>query len=113
MNQQNLVLMKFPFSNQEESKIRPGIIISNNEYNDKKQAVLVCAITSNLTDEEYSILIENKDLLNGSILIKSKIRADKILLIEKKLIIKVLAKLNDEVFDSLVEKIATIIKRIN
>ncbi|MBS3171222.1 type II toxin-antitoxin system PemK/MazF family toxin [Candidatus Woesearchaeota archaeon] len=113
MNQQNLVLMKFPFSNQEESKIRPGIIISNNEYNDKKQDVLVCAITSNLTDEEYSILIENKDLLNGSILIKSKIRADKILLIEKKLIIKVLAKLNDEVFDSLVEKIATIIKRIN
>lgn len=113
MNQQNLVLMKFPFSNQEESKIRPGIIISNNEYNDKKQDVLVCAITSNLTDEEYSILIENKDLLNGSILIKSKIRADKILLIEKKLIIKVLAKLNDEVFDSLVEKIVTIIKRIN
>ena len=113
MNQQNLVLMKFPFSNQEESKIRPGIIISNNEYNDKKQDVLVCAITSNLTYEEYSILIENKDLLNGSILIKSKIRADKILLIEKKLIIKVLAKLNDEVFDSLVEKIVTIIKRIN
>jgi len=111
MNQQDLVWVKFPFSNLEESKIRPAIIISNNSYNEVKRDVLICAITSNLYSEKYSLIIDNKNLLGGDLKIKSKIRGDKILLINKKLIIKSFGKLNNETFDNLIKEVISLINR--
>ena len=111
MDQQDLVWVQFPFSNLEESKVRPAVIISNNAYNTKKQDVLICAITSNLEEEAYSILIDRSNLKSGNLPIKSKIRADKIILLEKRRIIKTFARLDDKTFDILIDEIIKLARR--
>ena len=111
MDQQDLVWVRFPFSNLEESKVRPAVIISNNAYNKKKQDVLICAITSNLEEEAYSILIDRSNLKSGNLPIKSKIRADKIILLEKRRIIKAFAMLDDSTFDKLIDEIIKLARR--
>ena len=111
MNQQDIVWVKLPFSSLEESKIRPAVVLSNNEYNKKSEDIIICAITSKLDQKEYSVIIDSGNLSSGSLPIKSRIRADKILQIEKKLVIKSFAKLDDKTFDALAEQIINLIQR--
>lgn len=111
MNQQDVVWVRLPFSSLEKSKIRPAVVVSNNEYSKRSQDAIVCAITSKLEEKQYGIVIDNSNLSSGKLPIKSRIRADKILQIEKKLIIKSFAILNDKTFDELVNEIIRLVKR--
>jgi len=111
MNQQDLVWVKLPYSDLRQSKVRPALIVSNNDYNNSNPDVVVCAVTSKLKESKYSILIENKDLSSGTLPIKSRVRADKILQIEKDLAIRPFAKLDNKMFDNVVGKIADLLKR--
>ncbi len=111
MNQQDIVIANISFSNLVESKIRPAVVISNNDYNKRNQDILVCAITSNIDDKPYTILIDSSNLSNGKLPMKSRIKADKILQIEKKLVIKTFAKLDNKTFDVLSQEIYNLIKR--
>lgn len=111
MNQQDLVWVRLPFTSLEESKIRPAVIVSNNEYNERHEDVVVCAITSKLEETPYSILINQENLSSGRLPVKSRIRADKIMQIEKSLIIRDFARLNNKTFDTLTEMIMNLVKR--
>ena len=111
MNQRDLIWVRLPFSSLKESKVRPAIIVSNDSYNSKSEDVVVCAITSNLEEKEYSILIDNSSLSSGRLRLSSKIRADKIIQIEKELIIRPFARLNDGAFDRFIEEIKKLIQR--
>ena len=86
MKQQEIIWVKLPFSSFEESKVRPAVVVSNDNYNTKTQDVVVCAITSKLEEKSYTVLIDNKNLSEGKLPLKSRIRADKIMQIEKNLI---------------------------
>ena len=111
MNQQELVWVKLPFSNLRESKVRPALIVSNDRYNKSNPDIIVCAITSKLKESPYSVLIESNDLSSGNLPIKSRVRADKIMQIEKGLIIKAFAKLESKAFDKVINEIVDLVRR--
>ena len=111
MNQQDLVWVKLPFSNLRESKVRPALVVSNNSYNKFNPDIVVCAITSKLKENAYSVLIENKDLSSGNLPIKSRVRADKIMQIEKEIVIRTFAKLESKAFDKVINEIVKLVKR--
>ena len=111
MNQQDLVWVKLPFSDFRQSKVRPALVVSNNSYNKSNLDVVVCAVTSKLKESEYSVRVDNKDLSSGNLPIKSRVRADKILQIEKYLVIRPFAKLENKVFDKVIDKVGELIKR--
>jgi len=80
MLKNDIVLVPFPFTNQEEFKVRPAVIISNNEYN-KHDDLIVCGITSNTEKQKYAIpLLDLK--------IPSVVRVDRLLRIDKQLVHK-------------------------
>lgn len=111
MNQQDLVWVKLPFTSLEESKTRPAVVVSNNDYNKKQDDVVVCAVTSKLEETPYSVFIEQRNLSTGRLPVKSKIRGDKIMQVEKTLIIRSFGKLDDETFDALIGEITNLVKR--
>ena len=47
MEQRDLLLVPFPFSDQKGKKVRPVIVISNDEFNNNSEDVLVVGVTSN------------------------------------------------------------------
>ena len=98
--QQDIVIVPFPFTDLSSTKQRPVLILSKNEYNQKGGDVITCGITSNLDNKEYSILIDNSSLAEGSIPVKSRIKIDKLFTISKLLVRKKVAKLNNEQFES-------------
>lgn len=111
MKQQDLVWVRLPFSSLEESKVRPAVVVSNDYYNANSRDVIVCAVTSKLEEKLYSILIDNKNLSQGKLPLKSRIRADKIMQIEKKIIINSFAQLDNKTFDLLVKEVVNLVQR--
>lgn len=111
MKQQDLVWVKLPFSILEESKVRPAVLVSNDEYNKRSQDVIVCAVTSKIDEKPYSIIIDNKNLSQGKLPLKSRIRADKIMQIEKNLIISTFAQIDNKTYDALIEEVKKLIVR--
>lgn len=111
IKQQDIVWIIFPYSDMQETKFRPAVVVSNNNYNKNNPDIVACAVTSKLREREYSILLDKSNLASGNLPLKSRIRADKIMQIEKSLVAKSFAHLNDKTFDSLIREIKKLIKR--
>ncbi len=77
VKQRDIILIKFPFSDLTGAKVRPALVISNNQYNSSKLDAVVVAMTSNISLSEYKVFVENKDLESGNLPLKSAARVDK------------------------------------
>ena len=62
MNQRDLLLVPFPFSDQSGKKVRPVVVVSNDNFNEHSEDLIVLGITSNITNDKYTLLLNNKDL---------------------------------------------------
>ena len=109
MNQKELVWIEFPYSDFSQRKIRPALIVSNNNYNSKNEDFVVCALTSNNKKTDYSVQIDNTSISKGKLAVPSKVKADKIMQINKKLALKSFAKIKDKNFKEVIIKIKKLI----
>jgi mRNA interferase MazF len=96
-----------------DSKFRPALVVSNDEHNENNADVVICAITSKLDKNDYGVFIGDKNIENGKMPLKSLIRADKILCVEKSIIEKPFARLGVKTFDEVTESILKLLKRRN
>ncbi|MGI0057975.1 MAG: type II toxin-antitoxin system PemK/MazF family toxin [Nitrosarchaeum sp.] len=96
--QRDIVLLNFPFSNIKQSKVRPALVLSNDKYNIKSKDILVVPLTSNLEQTNYDMLITNKNLEKGNLIVESRVRVDKIFSVEKKLVKMNIGQVNNPTF---------------
>lgn len=108
VKQRTICLVPIPFTDLHSFKRRPVLVLSNNEYN-RKDDLIVSAITSNINYNDYSIKIEQKNMETGKLLKTSMVRFDKIYTIHKSLIIKEFGLLEKSLFNKIVKKIERII----
>ncbi|MBN1941194.1 MAG: type II toxin-antitoxin system PemK/MazF family toxin [Candidatus Diapherotrites archaeon] len=111
MKQQEIAWVKIPFSDFSETKLRPALIVSNNDYNSKAEDIVVCAITSNIQKAEYSVQLSQKDFIEGNLPIESRIKADKIMQINKKLTLRAFAKISEKKFDETIAEIKKLLAK--
>ncbi|NJM77115.1 MAG: type II toxin-antitoxin system PemK/MazF family toxin [Acaryochloridaceae cyanobacterium RU_4_10] len=109
VNQRDIVLINFPFSDLSGAKVRPALVISNQTYNVKNLDTVVLALTSNLSASDYKIFVSNQDLESGQLPVKSAIRADKPFSVLQSKILKVQAKILVVKFDEVQTAIAQLI----
>ena len=98
LKQKDIILIPFPFSNLVGKKVRPGLILSRNSFNQKRDDIIICGISSNTEREKYAIIITTKNLEEGILHQASAIKVDYIHKIDKKLVIKKIGRLNDDAF---------------
>ncbi|MBS3099657.1 type II toxin-antitoxin system PemK/MazF family toxin [Candidatus Pacearchaeota archaeon] len=101
INQKELVLLPYPFSDMERTKVRPALIVSNNVFNKQGNDCVVVPLTSLIKDQQYSVIIGQQDLCEGTLLKTSRIRADKLFSIEKNLIIMKIGIIDDKKFEEI------------
>jgi len=100
--QGDVVLVPFPFTDLSATKKRPVLVLSKGEYNRSGMDFICCGITSNLEgDARHSVPIDNGCMASGFLPQPSRIKADKIVTLERSLIIKTMGKANT----SIVEKV--------
>ncbi len=106
--QKEIVLLPFPYSDLTGSKLRPAIVISNENLN-RTEDRLCCLITTQI--RKGDLIIENKDFVSGKLPHKSAARPYRIFTIDKRIIKKILCKVSDKFFDKLLEAIDFYIRK--
>ena len=97
--QRDILLIPIPFSDLTTNKQRPVLVLSNSQYNKKTDDIIVAAITSNLSEKNYGIVLTNKELEEGNLKVDSLIRADKIYTLSQKIVIKKFGVISIETFN--------------
>ena len=99
--QKELVLLPYPFSDQAGSKVRPAIIVSNDNFNKRCEDCVMVPLTTVIKDEPFSLIINQDSLDSGKLLKQSRVRIDKIFTIKKSLIMMKIGKINDKPLDKI------------
>jgi mRNA interferase MazF len=109
IEQRDLLLVPFPFSNQSGKKVRPVIVISNNDFNKFSEDILVMGVTSNILKEDYTINLTNSNLDEGKLFTKCSIKIENLLKLDKELVIKKIGKINQTTLKNIIDKLLLII----
>jgi|SRR3989344_5890256 len=110
IEQRDLLLVPFPFSDQSGRKVRPVIVVSNNDFNLSSEDIIVVGITSNISKDKYTLDLASKDLEEGKLLTQCCIKVENILKIEKGLVIKKIGKAKINNLNEIIKIINNIIK---
>ena len=99
--QRDIILLNFPFSNLKQSKVRPAIILSNNKHNKKSDDIVVVPLTSNLQQTDYDMLISNKNLEKGNLIVNSRVKVGRIFSVDKKLVKMDIGRVDKQTFSKI------------
>ena len=104
IHQRDLLLMPFPYSDLSASKVRPVLVISNDRFNGSSQNLIVCCVTSNISKNFYTILVEKSCLEEGELVDECCVKVENVAKIDKSKAIRKLGKINQKTFSEVREK---------
>lgn len=84
--QRDLLLVTIPFSDLSSRKIRPVIVLSNDEYNRNGPDLLVAGVTSHVSARPYTVPLDTPQLEDGILHHPSLVRVDKLFSIDQGII---------------------------
>ena len=107
--QKELILISYPFSDLQNKKVRPALVLSNDLFNRKSNDCILVPLTSVIKEEPYSVLINQNNLDKGKLIKISRIRVDKIFSVDKNLIRIKIGKISDETFQKVKREFLSLI----
>lgn len=110
IEQRDLLLIPFPFSNQSGRKVRPVAVVSNKKFNEHSEDILVVGVTSNISKDNYAINLTNKELEEGKLFTQCCIKVENILKVDKELVIKKIGRIKQDKLREITDKLFEIIK---
>lgn len=110
ISQREIVLLSFPFSDLRTSKVRPAIVVSNDEYNSKFDDIIAVPLTTNLKFRDYAFVITGRDLEWGELIKESNVKVDRIFSVDKKLVRLAIGRVNMNIHRRIREIISELIK---
>ena len=109
LEQGDVVLLHFPFSDLSGSKQRPALVLSQGSYNRSSGDFVVCAITSRLANASHSVYLDTSEMEEGRLLAPSRIKVDKIFSAAQSLAIKRLGRVKAAVVDHVKRELSAVI----
>jgi mRNA interferase MazF len=104
----DIVIIPVPFTDNKGYKLRPAVVISDENVHRTGDVVIV-QITSKQKPDNLSVLITNNDVTEN-LPAKSYIRAHKIFVLEQRLIKGIVSRLKSSKYKELIQKINHIIE---
>ena len=107
-NPGDIILVPFPFTNQQTSKKRPAVVISSPAYNNERPDIIIMAVTSQIKPAPVigEVAIQ---LWQEAGLLKPSVIKPVITTIEKKLAIQQMGRLKQNDLSALQESLASIL----
>ena len=97
--QGDIVLIPVPFTDLSSTKRRPVIVVSNDDYNQRRQDIVVVAMTSNLSTGKYAFTISSSDLERGKLNRPGQIRVDKLYTLSQSIVVKTFGRVDAATLD--------------
>ncbi len=100
-------LVPFPFTDSNEFKKRPALVLSNARHNNESTTIILCSVTTN--PNRKHINLSNNGLSQGKLNEDCYIAYDTCFTMKKELLNKKLFKINDKTFNKVKEGLLEII----
>lgn len=107
--QGEILLIPVPFTDLTSTKKRPVFVLSSDRYNNKTNDILVAAITSNINEKDYAVIISKVDLEIGDLKVDSCIRTDKIYSLSQGIVIKTFGRVKLHIMNRVKDKLNQLI----
>ena len=102
-----VVLVRFPFSDLSQSKLRPAVVLAAVDRGD----YVLCQITSNPYTDPDAIALRDEHFKQGSLQRISYVRPGKLFTANEALIVREVGSLQPEMLRTIVEAIADLLHR--
>lgn len=102
IEQRDVLLVPFPFSDMRLVKQRPVLVISSNPFNIAQGDIVICQITSRLIEDSYAVLLSQQDMEQGELKAVSRIKPYRIFTMDKRLVMKRIGRVKNEKFGEVV-----------
>ena len=102
----DIVVIAFPFTDLSSVRRRQALVLSVLEGDD----IVICEITSVIRKDSYAVLLENDDLESGKLKVRSIIRPNLILTIDRNKINYTFGKVKDLKLREVFEKLKLVFK---
>jgi mRNA interferase MazF len=99
--QGDVVLVSFPFTDLTSTKRRPAVVVSPDTFNARNEDVVLVAVTSQITREVATVLLRQRDVVDGVLPKESVARLAKLFTLHSSLVVKRLCRLKSEKRDEL------------
>ena len=109
VKQRELVLIAYPFSEFNASKVRPAVVVSNDSYNREFKDAIVVPVTTNLSLRKHILRLSDSELEQGHLIADSVIKVDRILSVNQKLVRKSIGFVKKEVLVRIRDIVAEIL----
>ena len=106
MDQRDLLLVPFPFSDLSQSKLRPAVVLADVGQGDW----ILCQITSKPYGSNQAVELDNTSFAVGSLRVQSYARPDKIFTANHSLMLAKIGDLKPAIFKQIIEKIVRILQ---
>ena len=103
LNQGDIVLVPYPFSDLTETKKRPAIVISNSKIN-KSHDVILAAITSTVYNDDFTFRIIDS-IVTTPLRLHCEIRCDTLFTADKSIIIAKISALKKNIYPNVLKQI--------
>jgi len=100
-----VVLVRFPFSDLSQSKLRPAVCLADAGRGDW----LLCQITSNAYGDSRAIPLDDPDFVSGTLKVASYARPAKLFTAHERLIAKSVGKLRDDTLRRVVDAVVALL----
>lgn len=107
--QRDIVLISFPFSNLQTSKVRPAVVLSKDSYNRRSEDFIAVPLTSNLRLRDFAFLITNDELESGRLIVQSKAKVDRVFSVSQKLVRMKVGRLKADVHKKLIDALLELV----
>jgi mRNA interferase MazF len=103
----DVVVVPFPFSDLTNAKRRPALVLAGLPKND----LILCLITSQAANDNYTTLIENNDFETGSLSKTSYAKSNRVFTANEQLIAYKAGKLTTEKTNEIIAKLIAILQQ--
>lgn len=103
----DVVVVPFPFSDLTNAKRRPALVIAELSKND----LMLCLITSQPANDDYTTSIEDDDFETGSLNRVSYVKSNRVFTANEKIIAYKAAKLKPEKLTEIITKLIAILQQ--
>jgi mRNA interferase MazF len=100
-SQRDIVLILFPFSNLNAAKVRPVVVMSNDNYNKKSNDFIAVPLTSNLKLRDHVLLISKREMESGLLIVDSNAKVDRVFSLQQSLIKMKIGHIKKEAYKKL------------
>jgi mRNA interferase MazF len=109
VKQREVYLIAFPFSEGDSSKVRPGIVVSNSDYNSSQRDILMVPMTSQIKSLPYSFVIGADDFEEGHLKKESGVRCDKLVSVHEKRFVHKIGRIKKETLERIKTEIFAVL----